>query len=64
MEHSIVIWKRLKAPNLEGNRNFSIRTRYVLTQEELEQQQTDIYNETVDPHSEYEYYAEIEETRH
>ena len=64
MKHSIVIWKRLKVPNAEGKRNYSLRTRYDLTQEDIEKYQTEIYNEDISPDSDYEYYAEIEETTH
>jgi hypothetical protein len=64
MKHSIVIWKRLKVPNEQGKRNYSIKYRYDLTQEDIEKHQTEVVNESIDPESEYEYYAEIEETTH
>lgn len=64
MEHSIVIWEKLKERNSEGKLNFRIASRYTLTDSEIEEQETAKFNEDVNPDSEYEYYAEIEETRH
>lgn len=64
MEHTIIIWKKLKERNEEGKFNFRIASRYTLTDREIEEQETLKFNEDVDPEDEYEYYAEIEETRH
>ena len=64
MEHTIVIWKKLKERNAEGKFNYSIASRYTLSEDDICHTETDKYNEDIDGDSEYEYYAEIEETRH
>lgn len=64
MEHTIIVWKKLKERNEEGKFNFHIASRYTLTDVEIEEQETLKFNEDVDPEDEYVYYAEIEETRH
>jgi hypothetical protein len=63
MQHTIIIWKKLKERDSNGKLNFQIKSRYRLTQEEIEAQETEKYNEGVDDEL-YEYYAEIEETKH
>jgi hypothetical protein len=63
MEHTIIIWKRLKERNTEGKLNYAIATRYTLNENEICESETDKYNEDIDEDSEYEYYAEIEETK-
>jgi hypothetical protein len=63
MQHTIIIWKKLKERDSNGKLNFQIKSRYRLTQEEIEAQETEKYNEAVDDEL-YEYYAEIEETKH
>lgn len=64
MEHTIIIWKKLKERNSKGNFNYSIETRYSLNEEDICREETEKWNEGVDPEDEYEYYAEIELTSH
>lgn len=64
MEHTIIIWEKLKERNENGEYNFRIASRYTLTEEEIEAQETAKWNSDEDPDSKWEYYAEIEETRH
>ncbi len=64
MEHTIIIWRKLKERNEKGEFNFGIDNRYTLTEEDICNYETEKCNEDVDPDSEYEYYAEIEQTTH
>ena len=64
MEHKIIIWKKRKERDENGNFNFQIVNRYSLTQEEIEESETEKFNEDTMLDEDYEYYAEIDETIH
>ncbi len=64
MEHTVVIWRKLKERDSEGKFRFWIASRYQLTEEEICKDETAKYTQDIDEDSEYEYYAEIEETKH
>jgi hypothetical protein len=62
MEHSIVIFKKLKKRNKEGKYNYHIASRYTLKEAELLEQEMAKFNEDIEKDDEYEYFAEIEQT--
>jgi len=64
MEHTIIIWSKLKERDENGKFQYRIANRYTLTEGDICGAETDKYNEDIDSESEYEYYAEIEETKH
>jgi len=64
MEHKIIIWKKRKERDENGDFNFHIVNRYSLTQEEIEESETEKFNEDTMLDEDYEYYAEIDETIH
>jgi len=64
MEHKIIIWKKRKERDENGDFNFRIVNRYSLTQEEIEESETEKFNEDTMLDEDYEYYAEIDETIH
>ena len=64
MEHTIVIWEKLKERDSEGKFRHRIASRYQLTEEEICRNEAAKHFQGIDPDDEYEYYAEIEETKH
>ena len=45
MEHTIIIWSKLKERDEKGNFQFRIASRYTLTEEDVCGTETDKYNE-------------------
>lgn len=66
MEHTIIIWEKLKERDSEGKYRYRIVSRYQLTEEEICKQETAKHIEdlSINEDSEYEYYAAIEETKY
>ena len=65
MQHSIIIYKKLKKPNKEGSYRYTIVSRYILTEEDICNNETEKYcNDEDFLDKEYSYFAEIEETNH
>ena len=64
MEHTIVIYRKLKERDDNGSYQVKIVSRYTLTDDEITESEKDKYTQDIEEPTPYEYFAEIEETKH